>query len=63
MKTNIVFTSTGELATLGRELGKGGEGAVYDIGLDDAGGKVIGFMMPKFGLAEKNRFYDAKSFW
>ncbi|STH74710.1 putative chaperonin [Escherichia coli] len=32
MKTNIkVFTSTGELTTLGRELGKGGEGAVYDI--------------------------------
>ncbi|HDI6259314.1 TPA: protein kinase YegI [Escherichia coli] len=26
-----VFTSTGELTTLGRELGKGGEGAVYDI--------------------------------
>ena len=31
MKTNIkVFTSTGELTTLGRELGKGGEGAVYE---------------------------------
>ncbi|WP_420043115.1 hypothetical protein, partial [Escherichia coli] len=31
MKTNIkVFASTGELTTLGRELGKGGEGAVYD---------------------------------
>lgn len=32
MKTNIkVFTSTGEMTTLGLELGKGGEGAVYDI--------------------------------
>ena len=32
MKKNIkVFTSTDELTTLGRELGKGGEGAVYDI--------------------------------
>lgn len=32
MKINIkVFISIGELIIFGRELGKGGEGAVYDI--------------------------------
>lgn len=93
-----LYTATGECVTPGRELGKGGEGAVYDIeefadsvakiyhtpppalkqdklafmaATADAqllnyvawpqatlhggrGGKVIGFMMPKFLV--KNRF-------